>query len=96
MTRLGRRVLLQPPTMEDFFYTTILQYSLNGIIASKGGGPCSRQAAATILQLVDFSTKVLARVNEFQSRLREIPKSFRHISNAVLLLCDTFNRFGRA
>lgn len=45
--------------------------------------------AATLLQLFDFSTKVLTRLNEFQSSLREVPKSFRQISNTLPLLCDT-------
>lgn len=39
---------------------------------------------ANIVQLVDFSTKVLARLNDFQSSLGKIPKAFRHIKAELM------------
>ncbi|OBT38491.1 hypothetical protein VE00_11148 [Pseudogymnoascus sp. WSF 3629] len=44
---------------------------------------------ANIVQLVDFSTKVLARLNDFQSSLGEIPKAFRHIKAELPVLQET-------
>jgi hypothetical protein len=44
---------------------------------------------ASIVQLVDFSSKVLVRLEEFQSSLGEIPKSFRHIKAELPVLRDT-------
>lgn len=41
---------------------------------------------ANIVQLVDFSTKVLARLDDFQSNLGEIPKAFRHIKAELPVL----------
>lgn len=52
--------------------------------------------AASILQLIDFSAKVVGRLNEFQSSLREVPKSFRQISNTLPLLCDTLEQIRHA
>jgi hypothetical protein len=46
---------------------------------------------ANIVQLVDFSTKVLARLNDFQSSFGEIPKAFRHIKAELPLLQETLN-----
>lgn len=47
---------------------------------------------ANILQLVDFSTKVLARLNDFQSSLGEIPKAFRHIKAELPVLQETLKQ----
>jgi len=47
---------------------------------------------ASIIQLVDFSSKVLVRLDEFQSSLGEIPKSFRHIKAELPVLRDTLQQ----
>src|ERR1700712_2367622 len=47
---------------------------------------------ASIVQLVDFSSKVLVRLDEFQSSLGEIPKSFRHIKAELPVLRDTLQQ----
>ncbi|KFZ15388.1 hypothetical protein V501_02734 [Pseudogymnoascus sp. VKM F-4519 (FW-2642)] len=47
---------------------------------------------ANIVQLVDFSTKVLARLDDFQSNLGEIPKAFRHIKAELLVLQETLKQ----
>jgi len=44
--------------------------------------------AATIAQLVDFSGKILRRLNEFHSSLGEIPESLRQINTQLPLLLD--------
>ncbi|KFY98731.1 hypothetical protein V500_01563 [Pseudogymnoascus sp. VKM F-4518 (FW-2643)] len=47
---------------------------------------------ANIVQLVDFSTKVLARLNDFQSNLGETPKAFRHIKAELPVLQETLKQ----
>lgn len=47
---------------------------------------------ANIVQLVDFSSKVLVRLDEFHSSLGEIPKSFRHIKAELPVLRDTLQQ----
>ncbi|KFY18095.1 hypothetical protein V492_00149 [Pseudogymnoascus sp. VKM F-4246] len=47
---------------------------------------------ANIIQLVDFSTKVLARLDDFQSNLGEIPKAFRHIKVELPVLQETLRQ----
>jgi G:T/U-mismatch repair DNA glycosylase len=47
---------------------------------------------ANIVQLVDFSTKVLERLDDFQSNLREIPKAFRHIKAELPVLQDALKQ----
>ncbi|KFZ16434.1 hypothetical protein V501_02227 [Pseudogymnoascus sp. VKM F-4519 (FW-2642)] len=44
---------------------------------------------ANIVQLVDFSTKVLGRLNDFQSSLGEIPKAFRYIKAELPVLQES-------
>ncbi|KFY91992.1 hypothetical protein V498_05197 [Pseudogymnoascus sp. VKM F-4517 (FW-2822)] len=44
---------------------------------------------ANIVQLVEFSTKVLARLNDFQSSLGETPKAIRHITAELPVLQET-------
>jgi hypothetical protein len=51
---------------------------------------------ANIIQLVDFSSKVLQRIDEFRSGLGEIPKSFRHFSAELPVLKVTLQRIGEA
>ena len=47
---------------------------------------------ANIIQLVDFSSKLLHRLDEFQSSLGEIPKSFRHFSAELPVLRVTLQK----
>ena len=47
---------------------------------------------ASIVQLVDFGSKVLIRLNEFQSSVGEIPKTFQHIKAELPVLLDTLER----
>ena len=47
---------------------------------------------ASIVQLVDFSSRVLHRFEEFQSSLGEIPKSFRNIKAELPVLQDTLQQ----
>lgn len=47
---------------------------------------------ANIIQLVDFSSKLLHRLDEFRSSLGEIPKSFRHFSAELPVLRVTLQK----
>jgi hypothetical protein len=47
---------------------------------------------ASIVQLVDFGTKVLLRLSEFQSNAGEIPKTFQHIKAELPVLLDTLEQ----
>ncbi|KFY49012.1 hypothetical protein V495_00825 [Pseudogymnoascus sp. VKM F-4514 (FW-929)] len=60
-------------------FTATLCYTIVGIVAN-------------IVQLVDFSTTVLARLNDFQSTLGEIPKAFRHIKAELPVLQETLKQ----
>ena len=51
---------------------------------------------ANIIQLVDFSSKVLRRLDEFRTGLEEIPKSFRHFSAELPVLKFTLQQIGEA
>ena len=44
---------------------------------------------ANIIQLIDFSTKVVHRLEEFHSIAGEVPKTFRHVKNELPLLGKT-------
>jgi hypothetical protein len=47
---------------------------------------------ASIVQLVDFSSKVLRRLEEFQTSLGEIPASLRHIQAELPVLQETLQQ----
>jgi hypothetical protein len=47
---------------------------------------------ASIVQLVDFSTRVVRRLEEFHTKAGEIPKSFRHIKVELPLLSTTLQQ----
>ena len=47
---------------------------------------------ASIVQLVDFGSKVLLRLNDFQSTAREIPKTFQHVKAELPVLLDTLKQ----
>jgi len=48
--------------------------------------------AASILQVIDFGTRVLKRLEEYQSYLGEIPEGFRHIKAQQELLLDALRQ----
>jgi hypothetical protein len=50
---------------------------------------------ASIVQLVDFSSKVLSRLNEFQSSVDEVPTSFRNVKVDLPLLLDTLKHISK-
>ncbi|KAF2866229.1 ankyrin repeat-containing domain protein [Massariosphaeria phaeospora] len=50
---------------------------------------------ASIVQLVDFSTKVIRRLEEFHSTAGEIPKSCRHINTELPVLSTTLQNISR-
>jgi hypothetical protein len=47
---------------------------------------------ASIVQLVDFSTRVVSRLDEFYSDAKEVPKSFRDIKTELPLLATTLDQ----
>jgi hypothetical protein len=51
---------------------------------------------ASIVQLVDFSTRVVSRLDEFYSVTKEVPESFRHIKTELPLLATTLTQLKRA
>ena len=51
---------------------------------------------ASIIQLVDFSSKILHRLEEFHSNAGEVPKSFRHIKAELAVLGDTLRQTKKA
>lgn len=48
--------------------------------------------AANIVQLVDFGSRILHRLNEFQSNVGDVPESFRHIKAELPVLLDALQR----
>jgi hypothetical protein len=50
---------------------------------------------ANIVQLVDFSSKVLSRLKEFQSSIDEVPNSFRNVKVELPLLLDTLTHINK-
>jgi Cdc6-like AAA superfamily ATPase len=51
---------------------------------------------ASIVQLIDFSTRVVSRLDEFYSVAKEVPKSFRHIKTELPLLATTLAQLKEA
>jgi hypothetical protein len=47
---------------------------------------------SSIVQFVDFSSKIVERLSEFQSSLNEVPKTFRDIKSELPLLIDVLKR----
>jgi KaiC/GvpD/RAD55 family RecA-like ATPase len=50
---------------------------------------------ASIVQLVDFSARVIHRLEEFHSDAGELPKSLRHINTELPVLSTTLQNIGR-
>jgi hypothetical protein len=47
---------------------------------------------SSIVQLVDFGSKVLLRLNDFQSTARDTPKTFQHIKAELPVLLNTLKQ----
>lgn len=47
---------------------------------------------ANMVQLVDFSSRVLKRLEDYQSQLEDIPEAFRHISAGLPVLLDALRQ----
>lgn len=47
---------------------------------------------ASIIQLVDYGTRVLERLDQYQSTLAEIPEVFRHIKAELPVLLDALRQ----
>jgi hypothetical protein len=47
---------------------------------------------SAIVQFVDFGTKVLGRLNDFEAAVHDVPKAFRDIKTELPLLLDTLKR----
>jgi N-terminal domain on NACHT_NTPase and P-loop NTPases len=47
---------------------------------------------ANIIQLIDFGSRVLKRLEEYQSKLGEIPEAFRHIKTELPVLLDALRQ----
>jgi hypothetical protein len=47
---------------------------------------------ANIVQLVDFGSKILRRLAEFQSSVENVPESFRHVKAKLPLLLHALQR----
>src|SRR5208282_6588467 len=47
---------------------------------------------SSIVQIVDFGSKIVHRLNEFNSSLNEVPTSFRDVKIELPLLVDTLKR----
>jgi N-terminal domain on NACHT_NTPase and P-loop NTPases len=47
---------------------------------------------ANIIQIVDFGSRVLKRLEEYQSKLGEIPEAFRHIKAELPVLLDALQQ----
>jgi hypothetical protein len=50
---------------------------------------------SSIVQFVDFGSKVVERLNEFSSNIHELPKDFQAVNVQLPLLIDTLNRTQR-
>jgi hypothetical protein len=51
---------------------------------------------ANIVQLIDFSTKVVHRLDEFTSHAGDVPKCFRHVKTELPLLNITLQQMQTA
>lgn len=67
------------PLLRDHCYSKTLLGSMAEAIAIVG-------IVASIVQLVDFSSRVLRRLDEFQSNQGELPGSFRHVKAELPVL----------
>ncbi|KAK0301955.1 hypothetical protein LTR91_024452 [Friedmanniomyces endolithicus] len=49
-------------------------------------------AIASVVQLIDFSTRVLIRLNEYQSNHKELPYAFAHIASQLPILREILEK----
>ncbi|KAK1047098.1 hypothetical protein LTR74_017830 [Friedmanniomyces endolithicus] len=49
-------------------------------------------AIASVVQLIDFSTRVLIRLNEYQSNHKELPSAFAHIASQLPILREILEK----
>jgi hypothetical protein len=47
---------------------------------------------SSIVQIVDFSSKVVKRLDDFASSVGEVPRAFRHINTELPLIIDSLRR----
>ncbi len=47
---------------------------------------------SSIVQLVDFGSRLVSRLNEFQSSVKETPKAFRQIKTEIPLLLNVLSQ----
>lgn len=47
---------------------------------------------SSIVQLVDFGSKLVSRLNEFQANAKDTPKAFRQIKTEIPLLLDVLSK----
>jgi len=47
---------------------------------------------ASIVQFVDFGSKIVERLKDFQSNIEEVPKAFKTLSDRLPLLIETLKR----
>jgi hypothetical protein len=59
-------------------------------------GLAAVSVAANIIQLVDFSAKVVRRLEQFHSDVGEVPKSLRHINAELPVLSTTLQQIREA
>ena len=48
--------------------------------------------AASIISVVDFGAKVLTRLDEYQSKVGDVPETFRHIKTELPVLLDALRK----
>lgn len=53
-------------------------------------------SVANIIQLVDFGSKVLVRLNEYQTKVGDVPKSFRTVKTELPILLHTLKQTEKA
>ena len=49
-------------------------------------------AIASVVQLIDFTARVLDRLNEYRSKGHELPTAFVHIASQLPLLCEVLEK----
>lgn len=47
---------------------------------------------SSIVQIVEFSSKVVQRLNDFASSVGKVPRAFRHIKTEIPLIIDSLRR----
>jgi hypothetical protein len=88
---------LSQPTARTLAHQGTLNYQQAQLtlIATMAEGLAVVGVVASIIQLVDFSTKVIGRLEEFHSAAGEIPKSFRHLNTELPILSTTLQNISR-